>query len=246
MISYKMQHEDCTFVAISATGIHHQVNHIPNQDAVDYVVLEDDFVLAVSDGVGSCKKADVGSKAAVSAAKTVFLKLRSRSISYSLSDIVEDILFEWNKLLKGIAPNDCCATLKAAMKIENTLLLFSIGDGVLAVSSDGMQCCSPTENSFFANQTLCLNETSKAEDFWTAVFNLDLYVSYVIFACSDGVSNGIQEGREMELVTEIETETSAAELQNELENLIIDLSDFTSDDRTVGVVKYERKNAKFD
>lgn len=73
MTSYKVQHGDCTFVAVSDTGIHHQVNHIPNQDAVDYVVLEDDFVLAVSDGVGSCKKADVGSKAAVSAAKTVFL-----------------------------------------------------------------------------------------------------------------------------------------------------------------------------
>lgn len=246
MISHKEQHGYYTFVAVSDTGVNHRINHIPNQDAVDYVVVDGDFALAVSDGVGSCKKAEVGSNAAVSAVKTVFLIMRDQPIPGNLSDIAASIIGEWNKLLAGEDPNDCCATLKAAMKLGNRLLLFSIGDGMLAVSSAGMQSCCPTENSLFTNQTMCLNETVKAEDFWTSVFKLDTHVPYVVFACSDGVVNGLQEGREMELVAEIEKEIDEAALQNELESLLVDLSEISSDDRTVGVVKYERKNAKPD
>ena len=132
------------------------------------------------------------------------------------------------------------------MKLGNKLLMFSIGDGVLAVTSRGMHCCAPTDTNMFANQTMCLNAGIHVEDFWTSEFRLDTYVPYVIFACTDGVANGIQEGKELELVSEIETKTSVDELQHELEALVIDISEFSSDDRTVGVVKYERKNAKPD
>ena len=93
---------------------------------------------------------------------------------------------------------------------------------------------------------MCLNAGIHVEDFWTSEFRLDTYVPYVVFACTDGVANGIQEGKELELVSEIETKTSDDELQHELESLLIDISEFSSDDRTVGVVKYERKNAKPD
>ena len=83
-------------------------------------------------------------------------------------------------------------------------------------------------------------------DFWTSVFSLDLSIPYVVFACTDGVSNGIQEGREMDLVRNIETEIPGDQLRKELENLVEELSDYSSDDKTVGVVKYERTNAESD
>ena len=83
-------------------------------------------------------------------------------------------------------------------------------------------------------------------DFWTSVFSLDLSIPYVVFACTDGVSNGIQEGREMDLVRNIETEIPGDQLRKELEDLVEELSDYSSDDKTVGVVKYERTNAKSD
>mgnify|MGYP000720185046 FL=1 len=50
----------------------------------------------------------------------------------------------------------------------------------------------------------------------------------------------------MDLIKEIETQITASELQSELETLLVDISDYSSDDRTVGVVKYERTNAKSD
>lgn len=246
MISRKEQHGDYIFVAVSDTGINHRIHNIPNQDAVDFIVSGDDFALAVSDGVGSCIKAEMGSKAAVTAVKVVFLLIKEIGLQLELSDIVSRIIAEWNRLLLAENLDDCCATLKVAMKFGNKLLLLSIGDGLLAVTSEGMQCSSPIDNCLFTNQTMCLNAAVEAADFWTYEFRLDTYVTYVIFVCSDGVANGIQEGREMELVSEIETDTAAENLQDELETLVVALLDYSSDDRTVGVVKYERKNAKPD
>ena len=246
MISKKENHADCTFVVVSDTGVSHRVKGVPNQDAADYVSINGDFALAVSDGVGSCKKAELGSAAAVEAFKRVFLSLQGQPFPSVLTKITRLIVDEWRSLLAGANPDDCCATLKAAMKLGDKLLLISIGDGLLAVSSSGMKCCAPSENTLFTNQTQCLNSSIKEDDFWTSVFKLDIYVPYVVFACSDGVSNGIQEGREMDLIKEIETQITASELQSELETLLVDISDYSSDDRTVGVVKYERTNAKSD
>lgn len=246
MISKKENHADCTFVVVSDTGVSHRVKGVPNQDAADYVSINGDFALAVSDGVGSCKKAELGSAAAVEAIKRVFLSLQDQPFPSVLTKITRRIVDEWVSLLAGANPDDCCTTLKAAMKLGDKLLLISVGDGLLAVSSSGMKCCAPSENTLFTNQTQCLNSSIKEDDFWTSVFKLDIYVPYVVFACSDGVSNGIQEGREMDLIKEIETQITASELQSELETLLVDISDYSSDDRTVGVVKYERTNAKSD
>ena len=246
MISRAEQHGDCTFAVVSDTGISHRIHNIVNQDAVDYIVIGDDFALAVSDGVGSCQRAEIGSNAAVSAIKSVFNSLMNKAVQNEPSRIADCIITEWHRLLGEENPDDCCATLKAAIKIGNRLLLFSIGDGILAVSSAGMRVCAPLENNLFTNQTKCLNEMVKSEDIWLSIFNLDLHVPYVVFACTDGVANGILEGCEMELVEEIENELDATELQSELENLLIDIAEYSSDDRTVGVVKYERKNAKHD
>lgn len=244
MISKKEKHADCTFVVVSDIGVSHKINGVPNQDAADYVSINEDFALVVSDGVGSCKKAEIGSAAAVEAVKRVFLSLQGKLLPSVLTEITSRIIDEWKLLLAEANPDDCCATLKAAMKLGDKLLLISVGDGLLAVSSSEITCCVPTDNTLFTNQTQCLNSSIKEADFWTSVFKLDIYIPYVVFACSDGVSNGIQEGREMDLIKEIEIQITASELQSELEALLVDISEYSSDDRTVGVVKYEGKNAE--
>ncbi|WP_029545006.1 protein phosphatase 2C domain-containing protein [Selenomonas sp. AB3002] len=246
MIAKSEQHGDYTFVTVSDTGVSHVIHGVTNQDAAMFIIENEDFAMAVSDGVGSCAKADVGSQAAVTSVKLAFYSVKEAQNDHDCSRLPEKIIAEWKRLLGGMKADECCATLKAVMKFGNKIVLFSIGDGILAVTSRGMQCCAPIDTNLFANQTMCLNKGVKADDFWTSEFRLDMYVPYVIFACTDGVANGIQEGKELELVASIETETSEDELQKELETLVIDISEFSSDDRTVGVVKYERKNAKPD
>ena len=246
MISRKEQYGDYTFVTVSDTGVNHAVHGIPNQDAAMFVFTNEDFALAVSDGVGSCARADIGAQAAVTSVKAVFCLIKEMQAPIDCDEITEQIIDEWKRRLGSTNLDECCATLKAVMKFGNKLMLFSIGDGVLAVTSRGMHCCAPIDTNMFANQTMCLNTGVQTKDFWMSEFRLDTYVPYVVFACTDGVANGIQEGKELGLVSEIETELSEEELQHELESLVIDISEFSSDDRTVGVVKYERKNAKPD
>ena len=54
MISKEEQRGDLYAVIVTDIGVSHRLSNKPNQDAVLYSFLEDDFVLAVSDGVGSC------------------------------------------------------------------------------------------------------------------------------------------------------------------------------------------------
>lgn len=246
MIFEEKQVGDYTFVVISDEGLSHRLNQIPNQDAVMYEFNDEDFAIAVSDGVGSCQKSDVGSKSAVEAIRRLFSLLRAGHVEIEQETVANTIIETWKDLIKDERIDDYCATLKAGIKIGNELILISIGDGLLAITSNGISKTAPLENGQFVNQTSCLNENVKSSDFWISVFRLDTYIPYVVFLCTDGVANGITEGQELELVRELETSIDSSLLKEELEGLVVSISDYSTDDRTVGVVKYERKNAESD
>ena len=240
MITKREQHGDYTFVTVTDRGVNHAVHGIPNQDAAMFMVIDEDFALAVSDGVGSCTRADIGAQATITSVKNVFCAIKETQNDLDCGEILTQIIAEWKRLLGNTNLDECCATLKAVMKFGNRLMLFSIGDGILVVTSGGMYSCAPLDTNMFANQTMCLNAGIHVEDFWTSEFRLDTYVPYVVFACTDGVANGIQEGKELELVSEIETKTSEDELQHELEALVIDISEFNSDDHSFQRSSYYR------
>ncbi len=237
---------DLTLVTTSDIGIRHLQNNVVNQDAALCFAYDGDFVLAVSDGVGSCRKADEGAKLAVFAAKKCFEEIRAGELSFEAQEVVRFLLEQWRCSLDPEHINDYCATFKTAIKIGGKIILISIGDGFIAITSRGLSLISPLEEMEFINQTTCLRDNVSAEEFWTEEFLLDTYVPYVVFACTDGVSNGIQEGRELELLQEIEEIIPASELKTEIESFIADLSEYSADDRTIGVVKYEHKHEKSD
>ncbi len=244
MTSYEEQHGDYRYIAVSDIGINHRLNGLPNQDSVLFHNSGENFLLAVSDGVGSCVHAALGSRYAVEAVKCVFLELISGTFNAEPLMIVERIIQFWGLLIGNGKPDEYCATLKAGIKINRNLLMISIGDGILAMTSKGMAVMSPSDTALFANQTKCLNGHVAVSDFWVKDCTLDLYIPYAVFACTDGVANYIQEGREIELVRDIESHHNPQDLKSELEMLIVDISEYSSDDRTIGVVRYERKNAE--
>ena len=246
MISEEKQVGDYTFVVISDEGLSHKLNNIPNQDAAMYEFADGDYAIAVSDGVGSCQKSDIGSKSAVEVIRELFFRLRAGDMEFDQETVADTIIETWMKHIEDESIDDYCATLKAGIKIGNELILISIGDGLLAITSNGIEKIAPLENGQFANQTSCLNKNVKKSDFWVSVFKLDTYIPYVLFLCTDGVANGITEGRELELVCELEKNIDSSLLKEELEGLVVSISDYSTDDRTVGVVKYERKNAESD
>lgn len=52
--------------------------------------------------------------------------------------------------------------------------------------------------------------------------------------------NSIQRGKEIELAEEIEKEIVGKTLKKSLEELVDDIADYSFDDKTIGVVKYEQ------
>ena len=235
---------DILAVTVSDTGISHRLANKQNQDAVACEIDGEDFLLAVSDGVGSCDCAELGSKMAVQAAVNAFKEIKKGQLPCNKNQIVTFVISNWFVLLGNVAPDRCCSTLKIAIKIGDSILLISIGDGLLAIYSDGISLIAPIEETAFANHTTCLNADVREEDFWIGQFQLDLHVPYVVFSCTDGVSNNIQAGCEMQLLKEIEDNTNFENLKEELETFITKIADYSSDDRTVGVIKYEWKNEK--
>ena len=246
MISEEKRIGDYIFVTISDEGLSHRLDKIPNQDAVMCEVVDEDFAIAVSDGVGSCQKADVGSKSAVESVRRIFSRLKTGKMEINQAVVAEAIIATWKEFIDNDHINDYCATLKAAIKIGNELLLISVGDGMLAVTSNGISKMAPMDEGSFVNQTFCLNKNVNYSDLWISSFMLDTYVPFVIFLCTDGVSGGIAEGEELELVRELEKNVDSSLLKEELEEFVISISDYSVDDRSVGVVKYERKNAESD
>lgn len=228
-----------TIVTVSDLGSNHRALLMPNQDSADFVIDGDDFVIAVSDGVGSCSKAELGSNSAVASCLHVFTQIKNGTIEFDSDNIVEAVVKKWYASLDLENPDDCCATLKAVFKIGQALKAISIGDGFIAISSDGFHLLSPAEETTFTNETSCLCSKINVRDFWCGNFNLDIRKPYAVFCCTDGVANGIVEGQEQNLVDDIEKNISAEKLKTELATLIEEISDYCFDDKTVGVVKYE-------
>ncbi len=227
------------FVTLSDIGTVHKSNGYPNQDAVDFHCTGDSFVLAVADGVGSCKKADQGAKNVIDSSIKLFHEVRKGSVVFEASVLAEKFLEFWLGFITNGRIDDYCTTAKVVIKIGDQIKALSIGDGFVAISSGDTQVLSPLEESYFANETMCLSSRLTVSHFWTADLDLEPSKSYVVFCCTDGVADCILPGREMQLVQAIEKDITVGDLRKVLEAFIADISNYCQDDKTLGVVKYE-------
>ena len=241
MISEFRKQNRLVAVSLTETGENHIKMGVPNQDAVGFDFMNDDFVLAVSDGVGSCKKSEYGSRMAVSICIDLFKEVNEEKIEQDEKILITEILKRW-KMAFGNDCNDYCATLQAVMKFGKKAYLISLGDGFVAITSEGMKTISPDDKRAFTNETKCLSKSLEIEDFWTNCFDLDTNLDYTAIACTDGVSNAITQGSELDFVEEIERSVASESLESELKDFMADISDYSFDDKTLGVVKYEQQS----
>lgn len=241
MIVQESKRANLTFVTLSDVGTAHQAFNQPNQDSADFREADGDFVLAISDGVGSCKYADRGSKAVIDSCISTFNTLKARSLCFDSRQVAQNIWTEWQSILAGENLDDCCATVKAAFKYGNSILLVSVGDGFCVFSSESRQIATESFETTFLNETDCLNSTFSPECFCCKEIPLK-GKPYVVACCTDGFSNGIEADKELEFVKELESRVSASELRTELESFVNAISKASFDDKSIGVAKYEKQN----
>lgn len=229
---------DFTLVTVSDTGADHLARRVPNQDAAAFRRMGEDFVLAVSDGVGSCSLAGLGANYAVSACVKVLEGIKKQSVPFENGPMLHVLLENWRTFIRNGEPDDYCATLQAVFRLGGVVKVLSVGDGFTVLTSGGVRLLSPVDETDFLNETKCLNARIRPEDFWTADFFLDTNQPFVFLCCTDGVANGLIPGTEVSLAEEIERKIPASELAGALREFLADISNYCSDDKTVGVVKY--------
>lgn len=228
-----------TYVTLTEIGSNHKKLNIPNQDSVIIDVIQDDFVVAVSDGVGSCKKSEIGSQMVIRICKELFNQIHAGHISFEGTEIVKLLIERWKNSLEGNLM-DYCATVKGVFKIGKKAVMISLGDGFAAITSEGMNMLSPNDDGTFSNETKCLDSKVCVGDFWIRNFDIDINTTFAVLVCTDGVSNAIQTGLELDFVEEIEKNIGSKNLEEELKDFMIDISQYSFDDKTLGVMKYER------
>lgn len=236
MMIRESRKENYSFAALSEVGASHRDLSLPNQDSVAFAEADGDYVVVASDGVGSCKLAHAGSKAVVAACCHVFEALKDGSLSFDSKSVSQAILENWRKLIDGGSEDDYCATLQAAFKFGPQLMFLSVGDGFGAYSSNSRQLVYG--ETAFLNETECLCSGMTVEGIHTDLVSLGNDDSYVVLCCTDGFANGIEEGKELEFLRELETGVDSEALTSELESFMKMISKCSLDDKSVVVVKY--------
>ena len=165
---------------------------LPNQDAWMARCLDGGAVLAVSDGIGSCSHAEVGSRAACRAVLEA-IKGRFGRDAVSFEGLPAEIHRRWEVHLGALDPSDCSATcLFAATHSEAGTILAQLGDGFIAgISEDGtVDLLTPDKSETFANVTVGL-ASRNAIDCWQVTLVKDREYSALV-ACTDGIADDIE------------------------------------------------------
>lgn len=238
---HREEYVDNTYIlGVTETGKTHTILGQSNQDYYDFDVIDKNYVLAVSDGVGACKCAEKGSNYAVQAVKEVFFGINNSQIEFDETVILERIIEYWLSRITDDQINDYCATLKFVIKHCNRFLLASIGDGNLIAYFDGEVIKASGTEKTFTNETTCLHKDVTIDDFWYKTYEIDNEKSkYTLFLATDGLSDGIVHGKDLDLVGEINDGLCIPELKDEVFTLINEISKYSNDDKTLGIIKHE-------
>lgn len=225
-------------VTITDTGDRHLAMNMPNQDSSDFYLKDDQFFMTVSDGVGSCKHAAQGSKAACRICRAVFDELTVGNVPWNGKAIVREISNRWKELFPGPNAMEYCATLKAVFAKPGLLIGVSIGDGLLLFADSKQRLMIKESASDFLNETVCLCPSIRDDLF--DVREISVFPGRcAVFMSSDGVANALVEDQELLLIEAIRTETGADILVDELGDMFEEICLTNTDDKTLGVVRYD-------
>lgn len=183
----------------------HIKQKLPMQDSHSLFLSKKCFVASVSDGLGSKKHSEFGSRIAcltfVKLAKK-WISKQSESIETFLSLFVEKWVSEIRKSRYEI--RDCSATFLGVIYFQGTLYLFQLGDGMISCLFDEKSknvVMSDLKEESFSNMTKSLNEKVLLNDWRIKTIPAEDLKS--VFICTDGISDDLQNGADMAFTSEL-------------------------------------------
>lgn len=205
--------------------------HEKNQDAYWVGKVSGGYVVALSDGLGSCKYSEVGSRTLCETVHT--LADKRNCIIDDADGFIRQVEEEWRLSIRYrlYKTEDCSATALFAVVGRNKTWIFRLGDGII-----GAKCVDKTivlydpKESGIINITDCLGITSS---YWEKI-SINTDVLQGIFVCSDGVADDNDEANLRDLVDGIYAEYGSQtkeEIEEDLAHWVPTLK--SSDDKTV-------------
>lgn len=170
---------------ISIIGSYHDVN----QDSYLSKPYKDGYIMVVSDGMGSKSLSHFGSKCICESVYDVVSNYTFDLDVISFKDIIYACHEEWKKRLSNYEIKQCYATLLVAVIRKNKISAARLGDGFLAVYTDGkVTCLYDKKENYFANETDCLKEKLDREK--VEIVEIEYSEFQGAVSCTDGVEIG--------------------------------------------------------
>lgn len=174
----------------SVKGMLHKSDNLPNQDAYSVKRYKFGTILVVSDGLGSKKHSDFGSKAvgkAVARAVRIWNEYGEKDIRLLLPLIVSI----WNLEIYPYSQKDCGATcLFAIITNDGHVYLGQLGDGSIYISVENELYLVREKEDDFTNLTVCMGGFSSYLDWKLKDINVGRK-PFGIVMMTDGVSETI-------------------------------------------------------
>ena len=234
------QSGEVLFSGFSEKGSLHILNKLPNQDAIDFLKINDCFFMAVSDGLGSCKNSQTGAQAAMLVCRRILLLLANGELDFNAEAIIDKIRFLWKSYIDDKELKDYSCTLKTLFFKSDRAIVISVGDGMGLISVDGRLIKINSRQFDFVNETVCIGgERIEAVCESFEVIN----ECFVVFS-TDGVSGGLYEGGEENFINELMASASAGNLSKDVIELFSELNKYNSDDKTMGILSYAKRDKK--
>jgi serine/threonine protein phosphatase PrpC len=197
-MSFLMKSKWCGW-GVTSIGPSHIISGLPNQDAWFYRQFVWGEVIVISDGVGSHKHSDIGSKMACLAVVEA-TKIFTSTISHFYREEIENffrlIHSIWRVKLRQYLPSETSATCLFAIRYKEKILLGRLGDGLIIVTSDiedSIILCDNKVDSF-SNLTSSLTSEFSFNEWEYSILDANIYNSVLL--CTDGVSDDLIIGNE--------------------------------------------------
>lgn len=232
----------------SARGPAHIRHNLPNQDSFFAKNFGSFSLLVISDGMGSKKYADVGSKAACRAVynvlrKYVYLKKKYRKNKKNIFTMIKD---EWLKLIFPYEAKDCSATCLFVLCSSKKCLAAMLGDGLIYIKetdAKNSQIMTDEKSDDFSNATVSMS-SSKYLNEWKYKF-VPLKKIKSILLTSDGISSDLQDGKEkdfsQDVLEDLQKEKTIRQKKSVLSQIVFKWPvPMHSDDKTIAVMEIKR------
>lgn len=210
--------------------------HDKDQDSFIAERTENGWLIAVSDGVGSCEFSEIGSRAACSSIRELITE--HGGIPDDTDSFFEELHERWLSNIRSLPDNhdisDCYATLLFCYLEDNRAFAARLGDGYIALRAGGSNLVLFDDKSdHLINETDCLYE-EYTPDAWE-VLDVELDELTAAIACSDGLTVYPNEQPTIEqLLDDLITEYRTASQQDIITDIIRWLPQWmSSDDKTI-------------